>query len=310
MLSYEILSMNIISHLALVACLSQSILAFDYSDVSPSLARSQADFALSKDYKFTILEDNTVRRTWQTDKGELSLDFDPRSDSLISVQLAYKNPVTLKEAGRDGRALSDTTDIKWRRAVASKVKHLGFSKALYSKLSNGSFIFVDYNSSEKITHLTIFSKSPKKGRRDLKQGDPGGHATALGVSEGNQRYNSLFADEERRHAMPLGNKGPKPSRPAIAVQDPDNDTDVDFGDELVTTPDKEEEQATGAAIMAKISEYWNQLTVYAKNMSQTDWMIAGGGFLVFIILCKLLFFRKKKKQPSLAKKDEKSKNDN
>ncbi len=298
-----ILSMNIISHLALVACLSQSLLAFDYSDVSPSLARSQADFALSKDYKFVILEDDTVRRIWQTDKGQLSLDFDPRADRLISVQLSYKSPVSLKEAGRDARELADVTDIKWRRAVASKVKHLGFKKALYSKLSNGCFIFADYNSSEKITHLTIFSKSPKKGRRDLKQGDPGGHATALGVSMGNERYNSLFQDEERRLAMPRGNKRPKPSRPSLAVQDSDNDSEVDFGDEVVTVTDKKEEQATGAAIMAKLDEYWRQIKVYAQSMSQTDWMIAGGAFLVFIILMKLIFFRKKK-QPTLQKKEE------
>ena len=88
--------------LAGLLALTPAAWAIQLSDVSPDLTRTSADENLSKDYAYRVLSDLSVRRIWNLDDNrKLTIDFDPRKDSLICIVVDYRKPVSLEEADRD-----------------------------------------------------------------------------------------------------------------------------------------------------------------------------------------------------------------
>ena len=109
--------------LAGILALTPAVWAIQLSDVSPDLTRTAADENLTKDYAYRVLSDLSVRRIWNLDDNrKLTIDFDPRKDSLICIVVDYRKPVTLEEADRDAADIGKFENASWRKFDKNKRK--------------------------------------------------------------------------------------------------------------------------------------------------------------------------------------------
>ena len=195
--------------LAGILALTPAVWAIQLSDVSPDLTRTAADENLTKDYAYRVLSDLSVRRIWNLDDNrKLTIDFDPRKDSLICIVVDYRKPVTLEEADRDAADIGKFENASWRKFDKNKAAKYFMGRSRAMKFEQG-YMFQELNGANKCSRLSFFTKQPKENRRLLSEGSTtASGSTAMGNSGGGSAIKSLLADEEKR--LFTANKTDKP----------------------------------------------------------------------------------------------------
>ena len=223
--------------LAGLLALSPAAWAVQLSDLSPDLTRTAADENLTKDYAYRVLSDMSVRRIWNLDDNrKLTIDFDPRKDSLICIVVDYRKPVTLEEADKDAADIGKFEEASWRKFSSDKAAKYFMGRSRAMKFSQG-YMFQELNGANKCARLTFYTKQPKENRRHLSEGSTASGATALGNSGGGNAVKQLLDDEEKRLFTP--NKTDKPSTSTVKKNKPiEIEPDETFEEEPETTPEE------------------------------------------------------------------------
>ena len=177
--------------------------ALQIKDVDTTLTRVRADRELTKDYKYRVLQDMAVRRTWMVDKDcRVSLDFDTSNGKLIFVLVEYKGGVDKDRVDDDTETILQSTDIKWKKLAKSKQGKYGVKNARVAKANNGFYIFQEYNKKNKCVRLMMTAAHPEENRRDLQDASDSTHVTALGSTAGGSVVKQIKQEEERRLRTP------------------------------------------------------------------------------------------------------------
>lgn len=180
--------------------------ALEVSDLSMGLTRSEADDTLTKDYEYTVMNDLMVRRTWSDDSRRIiKVDFDPKDDSLKSIIVEYKEPVSVKFASKDILSITKAHKISWRKLSSNRADKYGINRARAAKV-DGAYILLDTDDSDKCLYFILTPEKPDEAPRisipvmDLN--DSG--ETALGSASSHSRSAGLaiMDDEEKRHMTP------------------------------------------------------------------------------------------------------------
>lgn len=186
---------------ALVLALSGGAMAQDVADLTSGLTRTHADKHFRKDYVYRILEDNTVRRTWQAEGKSIAVDFDIRSDKAIAIFIDYKPAAEKRTALADVKALTEgrRDDAKWSKTKKEAVEKVGLKKnTRLMRLNDKSLLFWESGSKEKCNRLCWFATAPKMDRMTLGDANEFSGRTAMGSSGMAGAAKQLRADEERR----------------------------------------------------------------------------------------------------------------
>ena len=189
---------GIISSVALVC----SAGALEVSDLpNEGLTREYADSNFDKDYEYVILEDNTLRRTWQADGYTLMLDFDIRSSKLICLYVDYSPAMEKKTAVLHAEQLSEGRDegVKWTKVKEESATKVGMKDARLRRLTDGSYLFWESaGSSGDCERLSWFAKAPRMDRLTVNEANRYTGRTAMGVSGVSGAVEELRRDEDRR----------------------------------------------------------------------------------------------------------------
>lgn len=167
----------------------------------PNLTRNDADKALPKNYEWTILEDMTVRREWKKEGVRGVMDFSPRDNKCIYLQISFAGGIPVKEAKETAALLAGDSPLKFRKLKAEKQRVLNMKKSIFSVLNDGSFLFLESGGSGRIARICWFKQQPTDSRADLQEGTTGGK-TALGSRGDAGTLTMLRADEQRRMVAP------------------------------------------------------------------------------------------------------------
>ena len=204
--------------------LSPAAWAVQLSDLSPDLTRTSADESLSKDYAYRVLSDMSVRRIWNLDDNrKLTIDFDPRKDSLICIVVDYRKAVTLEEADKDAADIGKFEEAAWRKFSADKAAKYFMGRSRAMKFEQG-YMFQELNGANKCMRLTFYTKQPKENRRHLSEGSTSSASSAMGSTGGGSAVKTLLADEEKRLFTPNKTDKPKAApkkKPVIVEEEPE-----------------------------------------------------------------------------------------
>ena len=204
--------------------LSPAAWAVQLSDLSPDLTRTSADESLSKDYAYRVLSDMSVRRIWNLDDNrKLTIDFDPRKDSLICIVVDYRKAVTLEEADKDAADIGKFEEAAWRKFSADKAAKYFMGRSRAMKFEQG-YMFQELNGANKCMRLTFYTKQPKENRRHLSEGSTSSASSAMGSTGGGSAVKTLLADEEKRLFTPNKTDKPKATpkkKPVIVEEEPE-----------------------------------------------------------------------------------------
>ena len=192
----------------------------DVADLTSGLTRTHADKHFRKDYVYRILEDNTVRRTWQAEGKSIAVDFDIRSEKAIAIFIDYKPAAEKRTALADVKALTEgrRDDAKWSKTKKEAVEKVGLKKnTRLMRLNDKSYLFWESGSKEKCDRLCWFATAPKMDRMTLGDANEFSGRTAMGNSGMAGAAKQLRADEERRMRIeptPLGGTAVAVATPA------------------------------------------------------------------------------------------------
>ncbi len=207
--------------IALAACMLLPAVALELSDLRLPLTRSEADKALSRDYSFRVLEDLTVRRSWELPNRAVSVDFSPKEgDKALLIFITYNRPVTRAESAEDAAKLLGTEVEKWQQAKAKYALRLGMEAADGVKLAGDRYCFRELNEEGKVLRLAYYATTPSKVVRwELADDARESVRTAMGTraSAGNSDF--LWKDEERRRGVmpPSASSSPESLASAAAA---------------------------------------------------------------------------------------------
>ena len=177
--------------------------ALEIKDIRTDMTRVQADAELTKDYKYRVLQDMAVRRTWMVgDQCRVSLDFNTGNGKLIYVLVEYKGGVDKDRVDDDTESILGDSDIKWKKLAKNKQGKYGVKNARVAKANNGFYIFQEYNKKNKCVRLMMTAAHPEENRRDLQDASDASHVTALGSTAGGSAVKQIKAEEERRLRTP------------------------------------------------------------------------------------------------------------
>lgn len=194
-----------------LACSAGALVVTDLPN--EGLTREYADKKFSKDYEYVILEDNTLRRTWQAEGYTLILDFDIRSSKLICLYVDYSPAMEKKTAMLHAEQLSDGRDegVKWIKTKEASARKVGMKDARLRRLTDGSFLFWESaGASGACERLSWFAEAPRKDRLTLKEADRYAGRTAMGVSGSAGGVEALIRDEDHRRGR-ASTPRPKPT---------------------------------------------------------------------------------------------------
>lgn len=205
--------MNILSKLAyaLLVVVPWSF-ALELSDLHLPMTRDEADTTLSKDYESTLLRDGSVRRTWKLDNRTVFVDFNSASNEGILIAVIYDKPVSLKVGQADAKALAAgklEKKPKWSppkdKEARIKVREVyGLEGAMRTVLSDKTKLFYETGKEKgTIVRVSLFLRSPSTNRWVLQEIPRDAERTALGNQMTPQHIKEMYADEERRRAIPL-----------------------------------------------------------------------------------------------------------
>lgn len=177
--------------------------AVELTDLSPDLTRTDADANLTKDYKYRVLSDLSVRRIWNIDENrKLTIDFDPKKDRLICMMVEYKKPVSSKEGTKAILDITKAPEAKWNKLSNDKAAKYGVERAKALKV-DGGYAFMECNSAGKCIRVSLFREIPKASRRhlqDISVADYG--PTAMGNNAQASAGKELLKDEAQRLQTP------------------------------------------------------------------------------------------------------------
>ncbi len=176
--------------------------ALELSELRLPLTRSDADKMLSKDYRFRVLEDITVRRIWELDNRTVSVDFSPKqADQALLVFIDYTRPVTAETAAADATAMLGLEPDSWKKLNPQRAKKLGMEAAEGFKLTSGRYCFREINEEGRVVRLAYYAGIPKEVRWDLADDNRDTGKTALGARSAAGSSEFLWQDEERRRGI-------------------------------------------------------------------------------------------------------------
>ena len=220
--------------------------ALEIKDIRTDMTRVQADMELTKDYKYRVLQDMAVRRTWMVgEQCRVSLDFNTGNGKLVFVLVEYKGGVDRDRVDDDTETILGDSDIKWKKLAKNKQDKYGVKNARVAKANNGFYIFQEYNKKKKCVRLMMTAAHPEENRRKMQDASDSNRVTALGSTAGGSVVHQIRQEEERRLRQP--NKTtrvapePKVENPAPAVKKParpmpDEPLDDDEDDEMDDSP--------------------------------------------------------------------------
>lgn len=229
--------------LAGLLALTPAAWAIQLSDVSPDLTRTSADENLTKDYAYRVLSDLSVRRIWNLDDNrKLTIDFDPRKDSLICIVVDYRKPVSLEEADRDAADIGKFENASWRKFDKNKAAKYFMGRSRAMKFEQG-YMFQELNGANKCSRLSFFTKQPKENRRLISEGSTSASgSTAMGNSGGGNAIKTLLADEEKRLFTANKTDKPKTTYKPTVIEPEEDEEPVEEPSEDFTTEDVEPEE--------------------------------------------------------------------
>ncbi len=208
-------------------------LALELSDLHLPMTRDEADTTLSKDYKSALLRDGSVRRTWNLDNRTVFVDFNTASNEGVLIAVIYDKPVSLTVGKEDAETLAagklDKT-LKWappkNNEARVKVREVfGLEGAMRMVLSDKTMLFYETDKSKKkIVRVSLFLRMPSTNRWQLQEISPGVEQTAMGDRMTPQHIKDMYADEERRRAIPL--------KSAVAANEGTQQTEQDSSDKV------------------------------------------------------------------------------
>lgn len=198
--------MKFLHHILTVSILLLASLAggFELNGISPEMIRPEADDLLPKNYNYRVLNDMSVRRTWNADENrQLIMDFEPKKDRLVYLSMKYHQPVSMEDATKDLLQLCDKEKVKWSklpRDVAKKIAVHEDSRAM--KLGKG-YAIVETTGAGKCYCISIYPRAPKENRRALTDiGAIAYGAKDLAKNTSDKAIAKLMKDEEKRQMTP------------------------------------------------------------------------------------------------------------
>lgn len=186
--------------LTTLCALSSLCGALDLSAVNTSLTRDQADSLFKSAYRYTVLEDLSVRREWSDAQHTLKLDFEISKDSLVMAELDYAKPVDRELASKDADAIAGMSVGKWQRAKAEQGKVIGLESCYFARTEDNRFFFIEVDKDKKATCLIYFASSPRVNRRELEAASTDSYS-AMGTSSTSEAAKVVNEDEEFRLAQ-------------------------------------------------------------------------------------------------------------
>lgn len=189
--------------------------ALEISDLQLPLFRADADAKLGKNYTFQILQDASIRRTWNMRGKTVTVDFDSSTNQAICVVISYDAPVSRKVANEDCRQLSGdkvADGARWAKTKKEAMEKVGMADAHVLKLSDSSYLFREDEGKDKSVRVTLYAQAPKTNRFAIPaiQGDG---TTALGNAGGHADIKALIQDETQRQNTPAGSAVATASQP-------------------------------------------------------------------------------------------------
>lgn len=299
---------------ALLVALSGSAVALEVSELTSGLTRSYADRHFSKDYHYRILEDNSVRRTWKAAGKSIIVDFDIRTEKVVSIIIDYEPSAEKRAALADVKSLTEgrREGVKWTPTKKNAVERVGMKKnTRLMRLTDKSLLFWEAAGKNKCSRLCWFAQAPTVDRMTIGDASETSGRTAMGNTSMTGAAKQLRIDEERRmHIEPTPAPGtaiaatkptprpaatgkptaaatpavtPRPApRPAVPVATID-DTELDV-------PDTESTEST------ETTEAKNLLQALGIELDDNmRKIIAGvGGLLVLLILWNIISSARRK----------------
>ncbi len=187
---------------SLAVCFLLPASALELSDLRLPLTRDEADKELSKNYSYRVLEDMTVRRSWELAHCTVSVDFSPKDgDKALLIFVDYTRPVSAEVAARDAGLLMGVEPGKWTPLVPKRAARLGMEAAEGLKLSGERYCFRELDESGRVVRLAYYDGVPKNVRWDLGDDTRESGKTAMGSRSGGGKTDFLWQDEERRRGV-------------------------------------------------------------------------------------------------------------
>ncbi len=275
--------------LACVLLASFGASALELENLRLPMTRSEADASLSKNYEYRVLQDVSIRRTWDEGNRRISIDFTPTNDKAVLITIEYKKPVTRTVADRDAAALVGGKLTKWRKGKAARMAEIGLKTAHFVRTPQGGFLFRERAKKGKYSRLAYFASTPKTNRWELNDFDDSRRVTALGSTAGGEGVDYLRKDEERRRKTAV-----KPvKRPtAIAAANPGPAPAADDFEDTSATADDEESAEDVAAAAPEGS--------FLDKLQPVHYGIIGGVLLLLLVIRSVVKARAARRRAEIA----------
>ncbi len=270
--------------------------ALELEDLRLPMTRSEADATLSKDYQYRVLQDVSIRRSWDDGNRKVSIDFTPSNDKAVLITIDYKKPVTATVANRDAEAMAGGKLGKWRKGKTKKMEEIGLKKAQFVRTEQGGFIFRERAKKGKYSRLAYFASTPKDNRWELTEFDDRRRVTALGSTAGGEGIDYLRKDEERRRKTPAKPRPAKRPTAIAAVTPAPGKVTAPATDEFEDTSAaaEEEEEAVEEEPLAAQENDW------LSTLKPMHYGIVGGVLLLLIIIRNVCKRNDAKRRASIA----------
>lgn len=233
---YYIAMPNLITKALILPLLVSAALlnAAELTDFKLNMNREAADSAMSKDYKYAVLKDSTVRRTWALKNRNVSMDFRADEDKLICITLEYTKPAPVKVCVQDAEKIVGEELRKWRNVNDETCEKIGMKRAMGCQTSGGYYVFREKDSDDKCMRMLFYVGKPESDRSKLEVFE-GMKSTALGAS-GTTDLTFLLEDEYARKAG-LGAKLNAPT-PTVEASTVLGDTSLEINKSKTVQPPK------------------------------------------------------------------------
>ncbi len=283
--------------IVLAACSILPSMALELGELSLPLTRAEADKSLSKDYSFRVLEDMTVRRSWELENRTVSVDFSPKDgDQALLIFIDYTLPVSPDEADRDAGSSWGAEPGSWRHLLPKRAARLGMKEAEGLKLEGGRYCFRELDGRGHVVRLAYYAGLPGEVRWNLADDNRESGKTAMGARSVAGKSEFLWRDEERRHE---GGAGVSPATaaavetgaPAVPAETP---THASAAPSPKPAKMKMQERPKDPLDpVALVEEYVSKLT-------STHYVIAGAVVALLLLLRVVSHVREAKKRAQVA----------
>lgn len=310
--------MKFLQHLLTVSLMLMVSLAggFDLNGISPEMIRPEADDLLSKDYNFRVLNDMSVRRTWESeDNRQLIMDFETKKDRLLSIMLNYRKPVPMEEATKDFLQLTQKEKIKWSKLPKNVAKTIGVHEDSRAMKIGKGYAIMEITGANKCYSISVYPRVPKMNRRALTDvGAIAYGAKAIADNTSEKAVAGLFEDEEKRQLTPgkadlaksvaAAKAAAAKRRAAEEAEEKTVEDDVEVADvtdteqpEIATT-DKPKKKKKAPEKRSAIEELLAKIGI--EELGVIHYAVGGGVVLLILIFIFAPGGKKKKKTTTSA----------